>query len=178
MPMKLYIARHGETSWNAENKICGRTDIPLNSRGFEQAKLLAERMKDVPIDMIVASPMIRARQTAEVIAERRGLPVSYDERLIEQNFGIYEGKDRKNPEYLANKRMFAYRYPGGESQMDVAYRVYGFIEELKGKYPDQNVLLVCHGGVCRVVRTYFEDMTNEEFFLYSEENAAAREYQL
>ena len=176
--MKIYIARHGETAWNAENKICGRTDIPLNERGIEQAKLLAERLADVRIDRIIASPMIRARQTAQAVAEKYGLHITLDERLIEQNFGIYEGKDRKDPDYLANKRMFAYRYPGGESQMDVAYRVYGLIEELKEKYPDEHVLLVCHGGVCRVLRTYFENMTNEEYFYFSEENANAREYQL
>ena len=176
--MKLYIARHGETAWNAENKICGRTDIPLNERGIEQAKQLAEKMAGVPIDLIIASPLLRARQTAAAVAEKRGLPIRIDERLIEQNFGIYEEKDRKDPAYLANKRMFAYRYPGGESQMDVAYRVYGLIEELKGKYPDKNVLLVCHGGVCRSVRTYFVDMTNDEYFLYSEENAASKVYEL
>ena len=95
--MKIYVARHGETSWNARNIICGRTDIPLNERGKEQAMLLAERLAGVSIDRIIASPMIRARQTAETAAEKHGLPIMFDERLIEQNFGIYEGKDRKDP---------------------------------------------------------------------------------
>ncbi len=176
--MKIYVARHGETSWNARNIICGRTDIPLNERGKEQAMLLAERLAGVSIDRIIASPMIRARQTAEAVAEKHGLSISFDERLIEQNFGIYEGKDRKDPGYLANKRMFAYRYPGGESQMDVAHRVYGLVEELREKYPGENILLVCHGGVCRSVRTYFEDMTNDAYFYFSEENANARVYEL
>ena len=176
--MKLYVARHGETSWNAQNKICGRTDLPLTDRGMEQAKQLAEGLADKGIDVIIASPMIRAQQTAAAVSKVTGIPVLTDDRLIEQNFGIFEGKDRKTPEYLANKRQFAYRYPGGESQMQVAYRVYSLLEELKRKYPDQNVLLVCHGGVCRAVRTYFEDMTNDEYFSYSEENATARAYEL
>lgn len=176
--MKLYVARHGETEWNALNKICGRTDIPLTERGLEQAKLLAANMTDKQLDVIIASPMIRAQQTAAAVSEVIDVPVLTDERLIEQNFGDFEGLDRGTPEYLANKRQFAYRYPGGESQMDVAYRVYGLIEELKGKYPDKNVLLVCHGGVCRSVRTYFVDMTNDEYFLYSEENAASKVYEL
>ena len=178
MSMKLYVVRHGETQWNALNKICGRTDVPLTEKGLEQAKLLADWLETARIDVIIASPMIRAQQTAAAVSEKLGVPVQTDPRLIEQNFGIYEGMDRKTPEYLANKRMFAYRYPGGESQMDVAYRVYSLIEELKDRYPEQNILLVCHGGVCRVARTYFQDMTNEEFFLYSEDNAAARVYQL
>ena len=176
--MKLYVARHGETEWNALNKICGRTDIPLTERGLEQAKLLAANMADKQLGVIIASPMIRAQQTAAAVSEVIDVPVLTDERLIEQNFGDFEGLDRGTPEYLANKRQFAYRYPGGESQMDVAYRVYGLIEELKGKYPDKNVLLVCHGGVCRSVRTYFVDMTNDEYFLYSEENAASKVYEL
>ena len=176
--MKLYVARHGETAWNAENKICGRTDLPLTDRGIRQAKALAENMAGTPIDRIIASPMIRAQQTAAAVSEVLGIAVQTDARLIEQNFGIFEGKDRKDPGYLANKRMFAYRYPGGESQMDVAYRVYGLIEELKEKYPDESILLVCHGGVCRSVRTYFEDMTNDEYFYFSEENANARMYEL
>ena len=176
--MKLYVARHGETAWNAENKICGRTDLPLTDRGIRQAKALAENMAGIPIERIIASPMIRAQQTAAAVSEVLGIPVQTDARLIEQNFGIFEGKDRKDPGYLANKRMFAYRYPGGESQMDVAYRVYGLIEELKKMYPDESILLVCHGGVCRSVRTYFEDMTNDEYFYFSEENANARMYEL
>ena len=176
--MKLYVARHGETAWNAENKICGRTDLPLTDRGIRQAKALAENMAGIPIERIIASPMIRAQQTAAAVSEVLGIAVQTDARLIEQNFGIFEGKDRKDPGYLANKRMFAYRYPGGESQMDVAHRVYSLIEELKEKYSDESILLVCHGGVCRSVRTYFEDMTNDEYFYFSEENANARMYEL
>ena len=176
--MKLYVARHGETPWNAEGKICGRTDLPLNERGQAQASALAERMSEKAIDRIIASPMIRARQTAAAVSEKLGIPVQTDARLIEQDFGIYEGRDRKDPGFLENKRQFAYRYPGGESMMDVAFRVYGLLEELKEKHPDENILLVCHGGVCRVVRTYFEDMTNEAYFLYSEDNANARVYEV
>jgi probable phosphoglycerate mutase len=176
--MKLFVARHGETSWNALNRVCGRTDLPLTENGLRQARLLAQRTENLDIGMIISSPMLRARQTAMPVAEQLGLPVLTDDRLIEQNYGIYEGVDRKDPGFLGNKRQFAYRYPDGESMMNVAYRVYSLLEELKVKHSDKNVLLVCHGGVCRLIRTYFEDMTNEEFFHYSEENANVREYTL
>ena len=176
--MKLYVARHGETEWNALNKVCGRTDLPLTENGLRQAECLAERTENLGINVILSSPMLRARQTASPTAIRLGLEIHTDDRLIEQDYGIFEGADRQNPSFLANKRQFAFCYPGGESMMDVAHRVYSLLEELKEEYPDQNVLLVCHGGVCRVIRTYFEDMTNEEFFLYSEENANVREYKL
>lgn len=176
--MRIYAARHGQTQWNLENRICGRTDLPLTEVGFGQAQALAEKAADLDLDLIISSPMLRARQTAAAVADRCGVEVILDDRLIEQDFGIYEGKNRNDPAFLNNKQMFACRYPGGESMMDLAYRVYGLIAELREKYPNQNVLLVCHGGVCRMIRTYFEDMTNEAFCNYSEENAAVREYVL
>lgn len=176
--MKLYAARHGQTLWNLQDKVCGRTDLPLTDIGHIQAQALAKRAEKLPIDLILVSPMLRARQTAAPAAELLGIPVIVENRLIEQDYGIYEGVSRFDEGFLANKRHFAYRYPGGESMMDVAHRVYGLLEEIKEKYADKNVLLVCHGGVCRVIRTYFEDMTNEEYFCYSEENAAIREYTL
>lgn len=176
--MKLYVARHGQTQWNLENRVNGRTDLPLTELGLQQARLLAERTKNLKIDVIISSPMLRARQTAAPTAALHGLYVLVDDRLIEQDYGIYEGVDRQDPGFLGNKRHFAVRYPGGESMMDVAARVYCLLEELKGKYPGKNILLVCHGGICRCVRTYFEDMTNEEYFRYSEENANVRTYEL
>lgn len=176
--MRIYVARHGQTQWNLENRVCGRTDLPLTESGLAQAELLAEKAEKMGLEMIIVSPMLRARQTAAPVAKRCGIPVYVDDRLIEQDYGVFEGVDRRDPGFLANKRQYAFRYPGGESMMDVAHRVYGLLEELPQKYPDKRVLLVCHGGVCRLIRTYFEDMTNEEFFHYSEENGAFREYEL
>lgn len=176
--MRIYAARHGQTQWNRENIVCGRTDLPLTDLGLGQAQLLAERTRDLKIDVIISSPMLRARQTAAPTAALHGLEVLVDQRLIEQDYGIYEGVSRFDEGFLNNKRHFAFRYPGGESMMDVAHRVYSLLEEIKTEYEGKNVLLVCHGGVCRVIRTYFEDMTNEEYYSYSEENAAVREYVL
>ena len=176
--MKLYVARHGQTQWNLENRVNGRTDLPLTELGLQQARLLAERTKNLKIDVIISSPMLRAWQTAAPTAALHGLDVLVDDRLIEQDYGIFEGVSRSDKGFLANKRHFAFRYPGGESMMDVAHRVYGMLDEIKEKYAGKNILLVCHGGVCRVIRTYFEDMTNDEYFHYSEENANVRLYEL
>ena len=176
--MRIYVARHGQTQWNVEDKVCGRTDLPLTEEGQRQAQILCDRIGERNIDLIIASPMLRARQTAAPAAEKYGIPMIVDSRLIEQDYGIYEGVSRFDEGFLSNKRQFAYRYPGGESMMDVAHRVYALLEEIRQKHEGKNVLLVCHGGVCRVIRTYFEDMTNEEYFHYSEENAAVREYVL
>lgn len=176
--MKLYVARHGQTEYNALNKVCGVTDLPLTETGLKQAENLAQQIKDKNIGVIIASPLIRAQQTAAAVSAVMGVDVITDSRITEQNYGIYEGADRKDQGFLANKRQFAVKYPGGESMMQVAGRIYPFLAEIKGKYADKNVLLVCHGGVCRVIKTFFEDMTNEEYFNYSPDNAFVAEYDL
>ena len=175
--MHVYVARHGQTAWNAENKICGTTDLPLNELGWQQAEALAEKCGAYNIDLIIASTMLRARQTAGVVAEKNNLPVITDARLVEQNYGIYEGMDRQTPGFLANKRHFAYRYPEGESMLDVGHRIYSLLEDVKREYGDKNVLIVCHGGVMRLIRSYFEDMTNDDYYHYSEPNASVREFE-
>ena len=176
--MKLFTARHGETTWNAKNIVCGLTDVELTDKGIEQAQHLGQIMADKNIDVIIASPLKRARITAGFVSDRCGVPVIIDERLIEQNYGIYEGVDRYHEGFLSNKRCFAYKYPGGESMMQVAARTYSLIEEVRTKYSDKNVLFVCHGGVCRVINTYFRDMTNDEFFNYSLDNCGYEEYEI
>lgn len=180
--MKIYSARHGETTRNAQNMISGRTDVPLTERGRAQAAELAELMSGRGIDLIIASPLIRAQDTARAIAEECGVRIVTDERLIEQDYGIYEGVRMSEPEFgdfLRNKRQFAYKYPGGESMMDVAHRVYGLFEDIKRTYPDDaTILLVSHGGVCRLINTYFHDMTNDEFYNYLPGNCSVEEYDL
>lgn len=183
--MKLYAARHGQTDWNVAGKVCGRTDVDLTETGVEQAKELGERIKSkgIHIDVIIASPLKRAQKTAkiarEIFAERDAVPeIITDERLIEQDYGIFEGTDHRGEGFLANKRNFACRYPGGESMMMVAQRTYNLIDEVKEKYRDKTVLFVCHGGVLRVINTYFNDINNEDFFNWLADNASLYEYDL
>ena len=176
--MKLYVARHGQTRWNAENKVCGRTDQPLTETGIAQAEALAEKAAALEVDLILTSPLRRAYHMAQILGERCGAEIRVEERLIEQNYGIFEGVDRRDPGFLANKRQFAVRYPGGESMMDVAGRVYPLLREIREKYPDKTVLLACHGGICRVIRTFFLPMNNEEYFSYSPENCSLECYEL
>lgn len=169
----IYAVRHGQTEWNAINKILGRTDIPLDSKGIEQAREAARSLKGRRIDAFLCSPLLRTRQTADIISEVTGVPYSTDERLIEQDFGIFEGADRFDEGYQRAKREYFARYPGGESYLDMAARVYPLIRELEGT----DALLVTHGGICRIIRSYFEDMGNEEFVLFSQGNCELRTYQ-
>ena len=176
--MRLFVTRHGQTTWNARNKICGRTDVPLTELGKQQAAALAQKTAGVGIDLIIVSPLQRAVDTAKAVSAVCGAPIVTDDRLIEQDYGIYEGLDRKDSGFQANKRMFAFRYPNGESMMQLAGRVYGLLEDVKKQYADKTVLLVCHNGICRVIHSYFRDMTNEEFASFSMDNAALAEYEL
>ena len=176
--MKLFVARHGQTVWNAQNKVCGITDVELTEIGIEQAKRLADTVQNYNIDIILSSPLKRAVETSKIVAGKNNIPLQIEELLIEQDYGIYEGADRKNDDFLANKRNFAYRYPQGGSMMKVAYRIYGLIEKLREQYKDKNILIISHGGVCRIIRTYFCDMTNDEFFNYTLENGKLEEYEL
>ncbi|MBQ9140657.1 MAG: histidine phosphatase family protein [Lachnospiraceae bacterium] len=176
--MRLYIARHGQTTWNAQNKVCGITDVELTEKGIEQANALAQVVATRDIELILTSPLKRAVETGRIVAEHCRIPMKIEERLIEQNYGIYEGVDRKNVDFLKNKRNFAYRYPGGESMMQVACRIYGLLDDIKEEDEGKNVLIISHGGVCRIINTYFRDMTNEEFFHYTLENGQLEEFHL
>lgn len=86
----LYIMRHGKTDWNAKHKLQGRTDIPLNEEGIQMAEQAKEKYKDVNFDICYCSPLVRAKQTAEIVLEGRNIPIVYDDRLMEMCFGVYE----------------------------------------------------------------------------------------
>lgn len=89
--MRLYIVRHGETDWNRIHRVQGHTDIPLNDYGRHLARETAEGMKDVRIDLGYTSPLLRAKETAQIILGDRGVPLYEDSRIEELSFGSYEG---------------------------------------------------------------------------------------
>jgi probable phosphoglycerate mutase len=178
--MNIYVARHGQTGMNAVNQICGQTDIELSSVGIKQAEALAKSIADkhISIDVIISSPMKRAVKTAGIIGKAISVNVITDARITEQDYGAFEGADRYDEGFLKNKRNFAYSFSGGESQLRLAVRVYSFLDEIKEKYKGKNALIVAHGGVCRIINTYFEEVTNEEFFNWQIENAQLRKYSM
>lgn len=87
----LYIMRHGKTDWNACHKLQGRTDIPLNDEGRMMAAEAGKKYADIHFDICYSSPLVRAKETAEIFMQGRDVPVYTDDRLIEMGFGIYEG---------------------------------------------------------------------------------------
>ena len=175
---KLYFTRHGQTIWNVEGKVCGATDIELTELGHEQAKELGEHIKadkDTKIDEIVASPLVRAKNTAEHISGITGIPMHTDMRVIEQNFGKYESTPRNGEEFKRAKQDFVCRYEGGESMLQLCQRIYNLLDDIKKE--DKVYLLVAHNGISRAIESYVRDMSNEEFAGFGIKNCELRKYE-
>ena len=174
----IYFARHGETVWNVENKICGMTDSPLTEKGRQQARELGQKVKEsgVHIDEILYSPPEpRRRHRKRPWPRPPGLPARCEPRLREQCFGKYEGTPRDGAEFRISKTHFADRYDGGESMMQLAQRIYNLLDELR-QDENKTYLLVAHNGIARVVESYFHDMTNEEYAAAGIKNCELVEY--
>ncbi len=129
----LYIIRHGQTEMNARHVLQSRSDQPLNAVGVRQAEEAARRLKDVHFQRVYSSPLQRAVETARIIAP--GIPITVDERLIEMDYGPYEGMDLRSPppEIMAFFRDFAHNpAPEGMEQLsDVVARAGRFLEDVE-----------------------------------------------
>lgn len=174
----LYYTRHGQTTWNVENKICGRTDVPLTDLGRQQAAQLGQKLRaeGIRVDEILTSPLERAAQTAQIIGQELGAPVRVEPRLIEQCFGIYEGvSPRNHPDFVRDKQELLQRYQTGESMIQLCHRIYSVLDDVTAQ-PDKVYLLVAHNGISRAVHSYFYEMTNEEYANFGIHNCEFREY--
>lgn len=181
---KIYFTRHGETKWNVEHKICGHEDIELTSLGHEQAIMLGQYIKseiekeNIHIDEIIHSPLKRAKDTASHISEITGIAMRMEERLLEQDFGRFEGTNFCYDEFTKARARFADNYEFGESNIRVCQRIYNLVDELKKQSEEKTYLLVAHNGIARAFRSYFECMTNEEYALGGISNCQLISYDL
>jgi broad specificity phosphatase PhoE len=152
--MKLYFARHGQTDANAK-MVSGHfiedLDEALNQTGVEQAKELAEQLKDVQLDAIIASPLKRAYQTAELVNTYHGLPIIVDVVWRERRAGTYIDLRSWNDLFDFDKNISV---EDGESLEEFFERIYAAIDNLKTKYINKTVLVVSHGGVQHAVYAY------------------------
>lgn len=174
----IYFIRHGQTVWNAANKICGATDIELTELGHQQAVEAGKKILEEGIraDEILYSPLVRAKETARHISEITKIPMREEQRLIEQNFGKYEATPRDGAEFRIAKQQFMNRYEGGESMLQVAQRVYNLLDDLKKESDRKTYILVAHNGIVRILHSYFYEMTNEEFASFGIRNCAVVRY--
>lgn len=166
--MKLYIIRHGETSWNKEKKLQGRKDIMLDADGLRLAELTGEGMKDIDFDLVISSPLIRAKQTAELVMAGRQLPMITDKRMIEMSFGKWEGESVRNSTVLPadyvdkfyNDPYHCPKAPGGEDFHDVLKRTADFYQSLVNNraYENATILISTHGAASRcLLANFYED---------------------
>lgn len=147
---EICMIRHGETDWNLNRLIQGSTNIPLNVRGRAQARIVADHLAKEAVeegeawDVLYASPLSRAYDTAAAIALTTGLsPINTDRRLQERHFGEAEGMDISvRHEYYKDRPI-----PGAETREDIQARGFEVIEEIALRHPGKRILIVSHGGL-------------------------------
>ena len=154
----ILFVRHGRTDYN--NKILlsgGDLDIPINDLGKEQAIRTAELLKNVKIDKIYCSPLLRARQTCEEILKyHKNVELKYDDRLKEMFFGELNGVCSIGLDKLLwNVNSDVSNYKGVESVKQLYERVKSFIDSIKSEAKNSNILLISHNGVGRVLKCIF-----------------------
>ena len=169
----LYIIRHGKTDWNEKRKLQGITDIPLNEEGRRMAAEAGEEYKDINFDVCYCSPLVRAKETAEIMLKGRNIPIIYDNRLREMGFGIYEGTENcfDIPDCPIKVFFFhpeEYKIPveGGESLDDVFKRTGEFLEEVVKPQLEagKDVLIVGHGAMNSSIVSIVKGLKREEFW--------------
>ncbi len=146
---ELYLVRHGETDWNRQRRIQGLTDIPLNDTGRAQARVTGRLLARRSWDAVYASPLSRARETAEIIAAELGVPEpTVLAAIVERNYGAAEGLDWIQIETRFPRGVDV---PGRESREEVGARVVPALLRLAEERAGQSLVVVSHGGAIRAV---------------------------
>ncbi|MBX2953122.1 MAG: histidine phosphatase family protein [Leadbetterella sp.] len=182
--LTIYLLRHGETDFNAQNnRYCGRTDIPVNAKGRAQAEAVRRQLEGVNFTGVYSSPLLRAYKTAQIVSGRE---VTKDKRLIEVDFGLWEGKTRKQ---------FIEEHPdswekwsadpstnragvNGETGQEIVSRVDAFFEELLGTHQEGTFLVVAHNGVNRLFMAHKLGMPLANYRRIVQQNSSVTRFTL
>jgi broad specificity phosphatase PhoE len=151
MPTTILLVRHGETDWNLERRVQGHSNTPLNETGRRQAIELATALADERVDAVYSSDLVRAHETARILADRKGLGVTVIPELREKDFGTWEGSTdqeilRRYPEARVGP------WGDAETHEDMSGRVMESLQRIAQSHPGGRVLVVAHGGPLRAVR--------------------------
>ncbi|MBB6447676.1 histidine phosphatase family protein [Bacillus benzoevorans] len=159
----LYIVRHGETEWNAAERIQGRLDSRLTEKGRSYAKRLGERLKDTEFTRIIASPSQRTLETAQLLRGERDIPVIQDERIMEMAMGPWQGMTKAeirlqypNEYDWFMSRPELYQNIGAETFFDMKERAEKFLAEMRNGTLNGNVLVVSHGLLIKALFAIFK----------------------
>jgi len=152
----ICLIRHGETEWNAARRLQGRTDIPLNARGVKQAEACSVYLAASSYDVLITSPLKRAKQTAEIINHKLDLPLHEMEDFQERSFGDAEGMTYEERRAIYPEK----NYPNQEDTEDFRRRIMEGFQKVTQLYSDQKVLLVNHGAVIKEILKAFSNDDN------------------
>lgn len=170
-----YVVRHGETLWNRSGRVQGHTDVPLSEHGRLQARALGKRLAGHRFSAVYASDLLRATETAEVIAQDREASVTAEADLREFSYGAWEGltlaeAEARDPEVFAARmrlRGRAFAAPGGEDMPRMLKRVRRFCARAAERHdPAEDVLVVAHGGSVRALLVCLLGLTEEHFWRF------------
>ena len=152
--MIFYLVRHGQTDWNIEKRMQGHSDVPMNETGLRQIRALADKLAEsrISFDRLISSPLVRAKESAELIAKRTGFPgpILFDENFIERDCGLLEGEIWR-PELDLDDPKYRMETPAALCERaERALAAYRFSE-------DERVMIVAHGAILTAVRTVLSD---------------------
>lgn len=165
----IYITRHGETEWNKQGRFQGSSNSELTEKGLLAAELLSERIENIDLDFIIASPLKRAYQTAEIARGMKDVEIIKDAGLQEINLGDFEGmrydeikKSRGDILRIIEDNPFANRYPNGENLIEFYNRVEKTFKQIIADYKGKNILVVAHGGTIKGIECYYKNKKIEK----------------
>lgn len=169
MVTKFYLVRHGETHWNKIHRIQGWTNNPLNAKGKREAHNIARELKTHKFDTLYSSSLLRAMQTADIIAHHLQLTVIKEDAFKERRYGIFEGMFWNDIDMHAYHHYHHFQPPNGESQKQLFDRVISKLNELAAVHINQTVLIVSHGGVIRTIAMHLGviDKKDNTFFVHN-----------
>ena len=178
----LYYIRHGETENNNRKIYTGQKDVELNKVGIRQAHDLGIKFKEAGVDLIISSPLLRAKKTANIINDYIGKEIMIDDRFKEVDLGVYDGLTEKQISEIIQTKYknnnFAFYNDNstwGENAVAAKKRVYEGLDNIKNKYSDKKILLITHGFIVRVINNYFNPKISfSKFFNHLPENAEIR----
>lgn len=157
--MKITFVRHGETDLNRPiRQMQGITNYDLNENGIKQAQTTRDKLADGEFDLIITSPLKRAKHTAEIINEKKNIPLICDDRIIERNYGNLEGELFKEEYCNLN---YDFESINGEPIEAYFARLKDFLSDIKQKYSNKKILVVAHNGVIGVISCLLEGMPED-----------------
>jgi broad specificity phosphatase PhoE len=166
--MRIYCVRHGESVYNSEGRIQGQADVPLSELGVRQGEAVAQALRAVAFDAIYSSPLIRAKKTAEILAEHVDVPITFDDRLQEINAGVFQHQrrvdlEKSHPVELERWRSedLDYAIPGGETRRQLMTRGRESLESI-ARQGHQHAAVVAHGRLLVVTIKYLVGLSPQD----------------